>query len=288
MQASGAASLAGKLIAEERGTLVGKKELSPEIDVAGQEPRIGVFICHCGTNIAGYLSVPDVVEYSKNLPDVVFSTNMLYACSEDSQNVIKDIIKEHNLNRVVVASCTPRTHEPLFRSSVREAGLNPYLFEMANIRDQCSWVHMTNPRAGTMKAKDLVRMAVAKSRLLEPLYGKTLKINKATLVIGGGLAGMTAAAELAEQGFEVHLVEKDKELGGNFRKIRFTLSGEDPQKKLSDTIERVRKNPNIHLYVEAKLTALEGTFGNFKSTVTQGDKTTDIQHGAIIVATGAK
>lgn len=288
MQSSGAAAEAGKLISEARGTLITKKVYPPETDVVGQPPRIGVFVCHCGINIAGVVNVPEVTEYAKTLSDVVYVENNLYTCSQDTQKKIKEMIKEHNLNRVVVASCTPRTHEPLFRDTVREAGLNPYLFEMANIRDQCSWVHMQWTKQATEKAKDLVRIAIAKSRLLEPLYSKILKINKEALIIGGGLSGMTAALNLAEQRFEVHLIEKEKDLGGNLKKIRYSLEGKDPQEKLLETIKEIKEHSNIHLYTEAKVSNIEGSLGNFKTTVEQDGKTTEIQHGAIIVATGAQ
>ncbi len=193
MQASGASSKVLSLLKDERGSLLTKKEFPPEIDVSGQEPRIGVFVCHCGTNIAGVVNVPSVVEYAKTLPNVVFADNNLYTCSNDTQELIKDLIKEHNLNRVIVASCTPRTHEPLFRNTMREAGLNPYLFEMANIRDQCSWVHMNEPEKATKKSADLVRMAVAKFRLLLPLQKRHAPLAQSVLVIDGGVFGNASA-----------------------------------------------------------------------------------------------
>jgi heterodisulfide reductase subunit A-like polyferredoxin len=196
MQASAAATQVLSLLREARGTLITPKVYPPERDVKGEEPRIGVFVCHCGTNIAGVVNVPDVVEYATTLPNVVYAENNLYTCSNDTQDRIKEKIAEHNLNRVVVASCTPRTHEPLFRNTLAEAGLNPYLFEMANIRDQCSWVHMHEPERATQKSKDLVRMALAKARLLQPLHRQTVRIEKSALVIGGGLSGMTAALAL--------------------------------------------------------------------------------------------
>ena len=200
MQASAAASQVLSLLREARGTLITPKVYPPERDVKGEEPRIGVFVCHCGTNIAGVVNVPDVVEYAKTLPNVVYAENNLYTCSNDTQDRIKEKIAEHNLNRVVVASCTPRTHEPLFRNTLAEAGLNPYLFEMANIRDQCSWVHMHEPEKATQKSKDLVRMALAKARLLEPLHRQTVRIEKSALVIGGGVSGMTAALDAGTPG----------------------------------------------------------------------------------------
>jgi heterodisulfide reductase subunit A len=288
MQASGASSKVLSLLKDVKGSLIIPKEYPPEMDVAGQAPRIGVFVCHCGTNIAGVVSVPNVVEYAKTLPDVVYAENNLYTCSNDTQERIKEKIKEHNLNRVIVASCTPRTHEPLFRNTVREAGLNPYLFEMANIRDQCSWVHMQEPDKASEKAKDLVRMAVAKTRLLNPLQKRAVPVIKSALVIGGGLSGMTSAIELANQGFDVYLVEKEKELGGNLRHIRYLISGENPQDKLKSLVEQVKKAKKIHLYTDAKIEKIEGTIGNFKTAIKTEEKSIEFEHGVVIVATGAQ
>jgi len=288
MQASAAASKVLSLLSDVKGTLIKVKEYPPEIDVRGQEPRIGVFVCHCGTNIAGVVNVPEVVEYAKTLPNVVWAENFLYTCSADACEKIKERIKEYNLNRVVVASCTPRTHEPLFRSVIREAGLNEYLFEMANIRDQCSWVHMEEKKKATKKAKDLVRMAVAKAALLEPLQKGQLPITKGALVIGGGLAGMTSALELAEQGYDVYLVEKEKELGGNLRNVKYLLNGEDPQKELRRIIEKVRAHPKIHLFLESKVEAVEGSVGNFKTKIKTKDGIKEVEHGVAIIAVGAK
>jgi heterodisulfide reductase subunit A len=288
-QAGGAASKVLSLLSEVRGTLIEAKEYPPEKDVTGQAPRIGVFICHCGTNIAGVVDVPQAVEYAKTLPDVVYAENNLYTCSNDTQEKIKNLIDEHDLNRVVVASCTPRTHEPLFRNTVREAGLNPYLFEMANIRDQCSWVHMHEPEKATGKAKDLVRMAVAKVRLLEPLQRRKVEVNHSALVIGGGLSGMSAALEIAEQGYEVHLVEKEKQLGGNLQRIHFLFNGERPQEQLNSLIERVKGDNKVHLYTGTKISNIEGFFGNFKTKLlSNGNVEKEIDHGVVIVATGAQ
>jgi heterodisulfide reductase subunit A len=288
MQASGASSKALSLLKDVRGSLIIPKEYPPEIDVEGQEPRIGVFVCRCGTNIAGVVNVPSVVEYAKTLPNVVYVEDNLYTCSNDIQVKIKEKIKENNLNRVVVASCTPRTHEPLFRNTVREAGLNPYLFEMANIRDQCSWVHMAEPEKASEKSKDLVRMAVAKARLLDPLQKRSVPVIKSALVIGGGLSGMTSAIELAGQGYDVYLVEKEKELGGNLRNIHYLLSGDNPQDELKYLIEQVKKTEKIYLYTEAKIENIEGTIGSFKTTITQKGKSIELDHGVVIVATGAQ
>ena len=287
-EASAGAGKAMALLKEQRGTLITHKEYPPEKDVTGQAPRIGVFVCHCGRNIGGYADVPSVVEYARTLPNVVLAEDNLYTCSTDTQQSITELIAEHDLNRVVVASCSPRTHEPLFRDTCRQAGLNEYLFEMANIRDQCTWVHMNEPEEATRKARDLVRMAVAKASLLEPLSKGSLKVNNAALVIGGGIAGMTAALNLADQGFKVHLVERESELGGNFRHIHSMFSGEDTQQKLIYTVESVKSHPNIEVRTESVVSAAEGSVGNFKSTIQQNGQSTQVSHGAVIVATGAE
>jgi len=286
-QASGAAAKAGSIMAPERGKLTVAKEYPPERDVAGEEPRIGVFVCHCGVNIGGVVNVPEVVEYAKRLPNVVYAEHNLYTCSQDTQKVIRERIKEHNLNRVVVASCTPRTHEPLFRETVREAGLNIYLFEMANIRDQCSWVHMHQPIEATEKAKDLVRAAVAKARLLRTLPKPMINVVPSGLVIGGGLSGMVASLELAKQGFEVHLVEKDKELGGFARRIHYLLGSEDPQERLKSIVKEVMESDKIHVYLNSEISDSKGYIGNFKTTLNINGEKKEVEHGVVIVATGA-
>jgi len=286
-QASAAAAKAMAIIAPERGKLVTVKEFPPEREISQEEPRIGVFICHCGINIGGIVRVPEVVEYAKKLPNVVYAEDNLYTCSDDTQKRIREKIEEYKLNRVVVASCTPRTHEPLFRETVREAGLNPYLFEMANIRDQCSWVHMHEPEEATEKAKDLVRAVVAKARLLKPLRNPTVNVTPVGLVIGGGVSGMTAALELAKQGFEVHLVEREKELGGHLRKIYYTLEGEDPQKQLGKLVKAVMENERINVYLGAEVLEVNGFVGNFKSKILHNGEEKLIEHGVVIVATGA-
>lgn len=300
MQASAASAKVLELLSDVKFSLIKPKEYPPETDISGQEPRIGVFVCHCGTNIAGVVNVPEVVEHVKSLPNVVHTENNLYTCSNDAQEKIKAVITEKNLNRVVVASCSPRTHEPLFRNTIREAGLNSYLFEMANIRDQCSWVHQHEPEKATQKAKDLVRMAVAKARLLEPLYTRKISVNKTALVIGGGVSGLTSALGLGRQGFEVHLVEKEKELGGNLRKIHFVLggNGSDPQKYLNSLIEEINNNNKITVHTGTKVSSVEGFIGNFTTQLVANGKqltdipdqplTTEIKHGVIIVAIGAE
>jgi heterodisulfide reductase subunit A len=288
-QASGAAAKAMEVIASARGTQVAKKEYPPERDVSQEEPRIGVFVCHCGINIGGVVNVPEVVEYAKTLPNVVYAEANVYTCSQDTQKLITEKIKQNNLNRVIVASCTPRTHEPLFKETVQESGLNPYLFEMTNIRDQCSWVHIHEPKEATEKAKDLVRSIAAKAKLLKPLKKPQINITPVGLIIGGGVSGMTAALELANQGFEVHLVEREKELGGHLRSIHYLLGeNSDPKEKLSALVKAVTENDKIHVYAGAEVVDIYGFVGNFKSKIREhGGSEKEIEHGVVIVATGA-
>jgi heterodisulfide reductase subunit A len=285
-QASGAAAKVSSIIASQRNTLTTVKEYPPEREVGEEEPRIGAFICHCGINIGGVVNVPAVVEYAKTLPNVAYAEGNLYTCSQDTQEHIKEKIKEHNLNRVMVASCTPRTHGPLFQNTVAESGLNPYLFEMANIRDQCSWVHMDEPEKATEKAKDLVRMAVAKAKLNAALPKVPIDVKPSALIIGGGISGMNAAVELAGQGFEAHLVEKEGELGGLVNKLHYGLKGEDIPKWLNETIEKVNSNDRIKVYKNTTVKDVKGYIGNFESTLTQNGEEKKIEHGAIIVASG--
>jgi heterodisulfide reductase subunit A len=287
-QASGAAAKAMSIIANARGTQVTARSYPPERDVLCEPPRVGVFICHCGINIGGVVNVPEVVEYAKKLPNVAYAEANVYTCSQDTQKLIKEKIVQNKLNRVVVASCTPRTHEPLFKETVQEAGLNPYLFEMTNIRDQCSWVHMRQPKEATKKAKDLIRSITAKATLLKPLKKPVINVTQVGLVIGGGVSGMTAALELAKQGFEVHLVEKEPVLGGHLRNIYYLLGEKtDPQKNLHALIEQVTKNENIHVYTDAEVLDVYGFVGNFKSKIKQLNMLKELEHGIIIVATGA-
>ena len=281
-EASGAAAKAGAFIANRRGHLEDVKKA--EIDVEGQEPRIGVFVCDCGINIKGTVNVPSVVDYAKTLPNVIFAEENKYTCSADSQERIKDLIKKEKLNRVVIASCTPRTHEPLFMSTLKEAGLNPYLFEMANIRDQCSWIHMGEPEKATKKSKDLVRMAVAKSRLLEPLYESNLPVTHSALVVGGGISGMTAALDIAAQGFHVDLIERAGELGGNAMKIYHEEDGRKVREFAKELITRVRNNKNITVHLTTEVQDVGGFVGNFKVKTTAGE----IETGSIVVAVGAE
>jgi len=287
MEASGAAACASSIIADQRGTLIVEEELPLEKDLRGLGPRIGVFVCHCGINIGGVVNVPEVRDYAKTLPNVVYATDNLFTCSQDTAVKMGEVIKEYNLTRVVVASCSPRTHEPLFQENCEKAGLNPYLFEMANIRDQDSWVHMHEPEEATKKAKDLVRMAVAKAQFLKPLKPGQLTVNKATLIIGGGLAGITAALSLAAQGFESYIVEKKPYLGGNYRELYYTLEGLDTRKHLASLEQQVKASPLIHVYTNAEIARIEGFIGNYKTTVKTPGEEVQLEHGVVIVATGA-
>ena len=287
MEASGAAACASGLLAESRGTLTTAADLPEELDIRGTGPRIGVFVCHCGINIGGVVKVPEVVEYAKKLPNVVYATDNLFTCSQDAAVSMVETIKEHNLTRMVVASCSPRTHEPLFQENCEKAGLNRYLFEMANIRDQDSWVHMNEPEKATEKAKDLVRMAVSKARYLAPLEPGQLPVDKTTLIIGGGLAGITAALSLAEQDFASVIVEKEDQLGGNYRHLYTTLEGFDTRKHLEELLDRVEKSPLIKVFTGAEITSIDGFIGSFQTMVKTADEMELIDHGVVLVATGA-
>jgi heterodisulfide reductase subunit A len=290
--ASGVASQVATLLNSVKFTQIKEKEFEePEKEVKpSEEPRIGVLVCHCGINIGKYVDVPDVVEEIKKLPNVVHCEANLYSCSSDSQERIKEVIKENDLNRFIVASCTPRTHETLFQVTCQEAGLNKYLFEMVNIRDQCSWVHMTEKEAATEKSNDLVKMAVAKARLLKPQREETLKIIPSALIIGGGVAGMTAALNIAEQGFETYLVEKENKLGGilNYLNILSPIQ-EKGSIFLNEIIDKVKKNKNIKIFLESKFENIKGYIGNYDISVSDKEKIiNDFKVGTIIVATGGR
>jgi len=287
MEASSAAARVSEDLKLPRQKELAKEGYPEELNIVGDRPRIGAFICHCGINIAGVVDVEEVTEYANRLPYVEWAERGLFTCSQDFLEIIKQRIKEHNLNRVMVASCSPRTHEPLFRDTVCQAGLNEYLFEMANIRDQCSWVHMEDKDAATQKAKDLVKMAVFKAANLTPLKRLPISIDPKALVIGGGLSGMTAALSLANQGYRVYLVERESELGGNLRRIHFTLEGEDPQELLSLITKEVELHPNIEVYKSATVLGIGGYVGNFKTRIESSNSQVELEHGVIIVATGA-
>ncbi|UCE72881.1 MAG: CoB--CoM heterodisulfide reductase iron-sulfur subunit A family protein [Methanomassiliicoccales archaeon] len=253
-----------------------------------EEPRIGVFVCHCGVNIGGFVDVPDVAEYAKTLPNVIHAENNLYTCADDGLTAIKNAINEHNLTRVIVASCTPRTHAPLFMRICEEAGLNKYLFTFVNIREHCSWVHMKEQEKATEKSKDLIRMGVARAILLEPQEETKVDIRPSSLVIGGGIAGMTAALSLANQGFETHLIEKESELGGFLRKLSTLYqTGESSEKAYAGLIEKVESNKKIHLYKNTTLKSLAGYIGKYDAVLNVNGEDKEIDVGTIIVATGA-
>jgi heterodisulfide reductase subunit A len=288
IESSASAAEIEGLLSDSRWSLTQTKETPDEIDVREKSPRIGVFVCRCGTNIAGFLEVPEVVEYAKTLPNVVFVEDNLFSCSQDTQEKITEIIKEQNLNRVVVAACTPRTHEPLFQETVLNAGINKYLFEMANIRNQCSWVHSNENDAATQKAKDLVRMAVAKVGLLQPLSDPEIEMNQSALVIGGGLAGITAANNLAQQGYFTHLIEKSDVLGGQVLNLYETWQGEDVQRKLAVLIKEAESDKNINILTNSQIKEVSGFVGNFQTTVETAGKEQVIEHGVAIIATGAQ
>jgi heterodisulfide reductase subunit A len=253
-----------------------------------QEPKIGVFLCHCGVNIGGVVNIPEVVKYAQTLPNVAYAEANIYTCSEAGLASIRENIKKQGLNRVVVASCTPRTHEPLFRSACREAGLNHYLFEMANIREHCSWVHKLQPQKATEKAKDVVRMAVARAAWLEPQEEPSLEIKDTSLVIGGGITGMTAAISLANQGFRVYLVEKEPELGGNLLHLhKLYPTMQDTSEILEPTIKSVNSSDKIETLLSTTVAEVKGYVGSFKVTLATPETKREIEVGTILVACGA-
>ncbi len=290
MEASAAACAASRDLAAARGTETRTEEIPDEMDVSDQEPRIGVFVCNCGANIGGVVDVPAVAEYASTLPHVVCVDQNLFTCAQDTQDKMKKVIKEENLNRVVVAACSPMTHEPLFQETIQSCGLNKYLFEMANIRNQDSWVHNEKPEAATEKAKDLIRMSVARSALLRPLEAKRISVNKRALVIGGGVAGMTAALGVADQGFEVVIVEKEARLGGLARELTKTIEGADIQDCIRGLVETVTHHENIQVLSESLIVGFSGFKGNFTTEVMVGPGMYErkIDHGVVILATGAK
>ncbi len=287
MQASAAASMAMELLAPAKNTLIKSREYPQEHDITDESPRIGVFVCHCGINIAGTVDVEKVTECIKNEPGVVLASHTMYTCSNASLSNIKEQIALHRLNRVVVASCTPRTHEPIFRETLREAGLNPFLFELANIRDQCSWVHSMEPEKATQKAIELVKMSISRSYYLLPHEGERIPIRQNAVILGGGLSGMSAALSLAEQGFDVDIIEKSSKLGGNLSHIDSTLETEnltDFKKKL---IENVNSQRNIDIYLDAEINSVTGHIGDFKIKFTREGRPQEVMCGAVIIATGA-
>lgn len=295
IEASAAAGYVSRLLGDVRGTCTASKTHVPEVDVTGEPPRIGVFVCHCGINIGSVIDVPGVAKYAKGLPDVVFAGDFLYACARDSLDKIEKRIKTRKLNRVVVASCTPRTHAPVFQGALGAAGLNPYLYEHVNIREHSSWVHRDHPGEATEKAKDLVRMAVAKVRRLSPIYTTYIDVTRKALVVGGGASGMAASFSLAEQGYDVALVEKSPVLGGRLNNLRYTVAGEDPATICKNMADKVQNNPRISVFTGAKIVEVGGYPGNFKTKIDiggqeggqEGGQIREIEHGCVVIATGA-
>ena len=288
MEASAAACDAKGRLAAARGTQVKERSYPAERDVSREEPRVGVFVCNCGINIGGVVNVPEVAEYAKTLPGVAYVEDNLFTCSQDTQDKIREVIEREGLNRVIVAACTPRTHEPLFQETMRDAGLNKYLFEMANIRNQCSWVHSKEKEEATRKSKDLVRMAVARAQLIQPLPQPTIDVNSKALVIGGGISGMTAALGLADQGYHTYLVERTGELGGNALMLNETWRGDKISHAVQSMVQQVENHPEIDVYREAVIKQASGFVGNFETTISHEGADATLAHGAVVVAVGSE
>ncbi len=288
IEAGAAAAEAGAVMSPARNTLTRTRQTPEEQNITGRRPRVGVFVCQCGINIGGVVDVPGVRDYAASLPFVEYVADNLYTCSQDTQDAITQVIKENRLNRIVVAACTPKTHEPLFQETLVNAGLNKYLFEMTNIRNQDSWVHKEHPAMATEKAKDLVRMAVAKAALLEPLQEVEVNVDQRALVIGGGISGMASARSLSAQGYEVFLVERSDRLGGQACGLYQTWKNESIQQNLVELIESVNSDHHIHLHLKTTLKDVEGFVGNFKTTLQADGEETTFDHGVAVVATGAK
>ena len=285
--ASGAGSRCGEILDYRRGKLTQERTYPLERDVSEEEPRVGVFVCHCGANIGRVVDVPSTVEYALTLPNVVYAQEQLFSCTTNSAKEIADIVKEKGLNRVVVAACSPRTLEPLFRDTVREAGINQYFLEMTNIREHNSWVHSMEKEESTQKAKDLIRMGTARACHLESLQEIDLPVDKTALVVGGGIAGMNCALSIARQGHEVYLVEKESDLGGIARRIYYTLEGLDVQEYLRDLVQEIYQHPLIHVCLNSDITDAAGYIGNFVTRVRSDRGLMEIKHGATVIATGA-
>jgi len=287
IESSAAAGMAGISLSESRWSLTKKEEIPEEIDIRGEPPRIGVFICRCGTNIAGVVDVPAVVDFASTLPYVVHTEENMFSCSQDTQDKITRIIKEKRLNRVVVSACTPKTHEPLFQETLINAGINKYMFDMANIRNHCSWAHSAEPEKATEKAKDLTMMAVAKVAMHEPLIEPELEINQSALIIGGGISGMAAAQTLSGQGYHTCLVEKNKMLGGQALHIHETWRGENVQQNIDRMIKEIQSDDKIDVYLKSEITKVVGFVGNFKTSIQKDGKEEILEHGVTIIASGA-
>lgn len=287
IDASAAAGSAGSLLNESRRTQTQTLEVAQERDIRGEPPRIGVFVCCCGTNIASYVDVPDVVAHARTLPYVVFAQQNLFSCSQDTQDEMSRIIQKEKLNRVVVAACTPKTHEPQFQETLTKAGLNKYLFEMANIRNQCSWVHRSDGARATAKAKDLVQMAAAKTILSKPLRQPEMSILQKALVVGGGIAGLEAAKILSQQGYVTYVIEKSGRLGGQTRKLYKTWKGEFIQEYLARLMDDINDQPNLLFWLNARILDVEGSIGHFKTTINADGHKRVLNHGVVIIASGA-
>lgn len=286
--ASGASAQCGELLDRRRWQLTRARKYPAERDATREEPRVGVFVCHCGANIGRVVDVPATVAYARKLPNVVYAQEQMFSCAANSAREITEMIKEHGLNRVVVAACSPRTLEPLFRDTLQEAGINPYYYDMANIREHCSWVHAREKEAATRKARDITRMSVARCTHLKPLREIELPVDKKALVIGGGIAGITCALSIARQGHVVHLVEKDAILGGMASKIHQTLEGLDVAAWLQKLVSEVHAHPLIHVYTDASIIEATGYVGNFITRVKSPSRMTELRHGATVIATGAE
>ncbi|NHI92236.1 MAG: CoB--CoM heterodisulfide reductase iron-sulfur subunit A family protein [Candidatus Lokiarchaeota archaeon] len=287
--ASSAAGKVAEILAPVRGTLAKEMEFEkPEKEIKPEdEPRIGVMICHCGINIGATVNIDETVEYIKKLPNVVICEANLYSCSSDSQERIKEMIDKYDLNRFIVASCTPRTHEPLFALTCREGGLNPYLFELVNIRDQCSWVHMHEPELATKKAIDLIRMTIAKSRKLKPQQAGKISVIKKVLIIGGGVSGITAAIHSAKEGFDTFLIERQPELGGILKNLHKVFpANEDASELLEKLKNEIESLPNIKVFTNTSIKNVGGYVGNYKIDLLQGEQEHHIEIGGVVVATG--
>ena len=287
IQAGAAAAEVSKLLGAARNSEITVEE-TPEEEPLDPSPRVGVFVCHCGTNIAGVVDISLVVDYVKELPHVEYATDYMFTCATETQQILVEQIRKHRLNRIVVAACSPKTHEPLFQDTMRKAGLNPYLFELANIRNQCSWVHGNEPEKATRKSLELIRASVSRAVHLEPLQEKSYRVVNRGLVIGGGVSGMTAALTMADQGFDVHLVEKDSRFGGFANNLTETLEGDSPRRLIRYLKERIIHHPRISVHLNSTLVAHSGHVGAFEGTIKDEAGSRDIQYGAVVVASGGR
>ncbi len=289
--ASAAATAASQLLAITPRNVSHAPSL-PESTIDQGTPRIGIFLCHCGTNIAGVLNLEALALRLQQLPGVVHVEEKLFACSLESTKQLATVIKSKNLNRLVVAACTPRTHEPVFREVVSSAGLNPGYVIMANVREQCTWVHQGDKAAAMEKARHLISMAVAQAKRLQPIQPRSFPIIPSALILGGGIAGLSAALSLADQGFQCYLIERQQCLGGVAQNLHFTLEGQNPQQFLLELKSQVFSHPNITVLTRSELVRLNGHCGQFRATVRQqtaaGSQQLQLEHGVIIVATGGK